>query len=192
MNMSKDLIFSYDPKGEFLTNQKCFIVTGPNIRYLTAFFNSRLFRYFFKDNFPELLGDVREVSKVYFEKIPVKKPENTVSINTIENLVELIVYLKMHDLKVLFNLEQIIEGLIIEIYFPDHMKEHDIDLLEFVEQDINEVMRSREFESLTDAEKGEVIERLHGKWSDPENEIVKRMAMFKEKSPDILKPILES
>lgn len=192
MNMSKDLIFSYDPKGEFLTNQKCFIVTGENIRYLTAFFNSKLFRYFFKDNFPELLGDVREVSKVYFEKIPVKKPENKRSLNTIENLVELIVHLKMNNIKLLSNLEKIIEGLIIEIYFPDHMKERSIYVLEFVERDIAEVMRGQEFGALSDPEKEAVIEQMHALWSDPENEVVKRMGMFKERSPEILKVILES
>jgi hypothetical protein len=192
MNMSKDLIFSYDPKGEFLTNQKCFIVTGDNIKYLTAFFNSKLFRYFFKDNFPELLGDVREVSKVYFEQIPVKKPENKTSLNTIEKLVELIVHLKMNNIKMLSNLDQIIEGLIIEIYFSDHMKERGIDVLEFVERNLDEVMQGKEFDQLSDKEKEQLIEALHAKWADPENEVIKRMTMFKEKSPDILKPILES
>jgi len=38
----------------------------------------------------------------------------------------------------------------------------------------------------------QVIEQLHTKWTDPQNEVVKRMAQFKEKSPEILKPILES
>ncbi len=33
---------------------------------------------------------------------------------------------------------------------------------------------------------------LHQRWTDPNNEVAKRMGMFKEKSPDILKVILES
>jgi len=45
---------------------------------------------------------------------------------------------------------------------------------------------------LSDTVKEEVIEQLHKIWTDPENEVVKRMAQFKEKSPDILKVILES
>lgn len=80
----------------------------------------------------------------------------------------------------------------INLLILDHMKERGIDVLEYVEQDINEVMQGREFEKLSDAEKEQVIEALHAKWSHPDNEVVKRMAMFKEKSPDILKPILES
>ena len=72
------------------------------------------------------------------------------------------------------------------------MKERGIDVLEFVEQDIYDVMQGREFEKLSDAEKELVIEALHAKWGDPDNEVVKRMALFKEKSPEILKPIMES
>jgi len=40
--------------------------------------------------------------------------------------------------------------------------------------------------------KEKVISELHKRWSDPNSEIVKRMNSFAEKSPDILKPILES
>lgn len=88
--------------------------------------------------------------------------------------------------------EKIINGTIFSLYFPDHMKERGIDVLEFVERDIDEVMQSRNFEKLSDAEKEQVIEAFHAKWSHPDHEVVKRMAMFKEKSPEILKPILES
>ena len=44
--------------------------------YLTIFFNSRLFRFCFKDNFPELLGETRELRKVFFENINVKPVED--------------------------------------------------------------------------------------------------------------------
>lgn len=89
-------------------------------------------------------------------------------------------------------LGQVINSLIFNLYFPDHLKERGIDVLNFVEQDINEVMLGREFEALSDTEKEQVIEQLHTVWSDSQNEVIKRMAQFKEKSPDILKPILES
>jgi hypothetical protein len=72
------------------------------------------------------------------------------------------------------------------------MKERGIDVLEFVEQDIAYIMHGREFDNLDDTEKEQVIEQLHSTWTDPNNEVVKRMSMFKEKSPEILKPILES
>lgn len=73
-NMTKFLPFVYDDQG-FLTNQKCFIITSENecLKYLAAFLNSKLFKFCFKDNFPELLGGTVELSKVFFEQIPVKQ-----------------------------------------------------------------------------------------------------------------------
>jgi hypothetical protein len=72
------------------------------------------------------------------------------------------------------------------------MKERGINILEFVQGDIESVVQNREFEDLSEAEKDRVIEQLIAKWTDPENEVVKRMGMFKERSPEILKVILES
>jgi hypothetical protein len=66
--MTKYLPFMYDEQG-FYTNQKCFIIVGNDIEYLTTFLNSKLFKLCFRDNFPELLGGTRELSKVFFEKL---------------------------------------------------------------------------------------------------------------------------
>ena len=69
-NMTKFLPFYYDENG-FLSNDKSFILTGKHLSYLTAFFNSSLFKYCFIENFPPLREDTRELRKIYFEKIPV-------------------------------------------------------------------------------------------------------------------------
>jgi len=69
-NMTKFLPFYYDTKG-FYQNDKTFMITGNHIAFLTAFFNSSLFKYCFIDNFPELQGGTRELRKIFFDKIPV-------------------------------------------------------------------------------------------------------------------------
>ena len=89
-NMTKFLPFYYDEK-QFLTNQKCFIITGKSTAFLTAFFNSSLFKYCFRDSFPELLGGTRELSKIFFDKIPVIQIDETteekfrIAVNDIQN-----------------------------------------------------------------------------------------------------------
>ena len=88
-------------------------------------------------------------------------------------------------------IEKIVDGLVFQLHFPDHMKERKIDVLQFVEKDIEEVLQDKEFESLNDTQKEQVITELHTRWSDPDRKIVKRMNSFVEKSPEILKPILE-
>jgi len=72
-NMTKFLPFVYDETG-IVTNQKCFILSGENLKYLTGIFNSMLWKFAFKNRFPELLGETFELSKVFFDKIPIKKP----------------------------------------------------------------------------------------------------------------------
>jgi hypothetical protein len=69
-NMTKYMPFVYDDRA-YMTNQKCFIITGENVAFLTAFLNSSLFKFCFRDSFPELQGGTRELSKIFFDKIPV-------------------------------------------------------------------------------------------------------------------------
>lgn len=88
--------------------------------------------------------------------------------------------------------ENVINVLVFNLYFSDHMKERKIDVLQFVEKDTDEVMQGKEFDTLSDSQKELVIAELHKRWNDSNSEIVKRMNSFAEKSPEILKPILES
>ncbi len=112
-NMTKFLPFAYDEDG-FLTNQKCFIVTGQHIAYLTAFFNSSLFKYVFRDNFPELQGGTRELSKIFFDKIQVKQVDIKID-SLIKNMVIQIQELKRQD-KNSRPLEEKVDQFIFDIY----------------------------------------------------------------------------
>ena len=75
--MTKYLPFYYD-ENKFFGNYKSFMIVGEHISYLTAFLNSSLFKFCFRDNFPELLGGTRELRKIFFDKIPVKEVSDEV------------------------------------------------------------------------------------------------------------------
>ena len=77
-NMTKYLPFVYDTNC-FYTNQKCFIITGEHMAFLNAFLSSPIFKYCFKDCFPELQGGTRELSKIFFDKIPVLKVSDDIN-----------------------------------------------------------------------------------------------------------------
>lgn len=83
-------------------------------------------------------------------------------------------------------------GLVFELYFPEHMKEKQIDIMQFVEKDFRDVMQDRDFEQLPDSEKENMINQLHARWSHPDSEVRNRIKLFAVRSPEILKPILES
>ena len=68
--ITKFLSFYCDNQG-YMTNNKCFILTGKYIYFLTAFLNSSLFKFCFRDNFPELLGGSRELRKIFLEELPI-------------------------------------------------------------------------------------------------------------------------
>jgi hypothetical protein len=70
--------FILDNEGYF-TNQKCFILTGENLSYLVAFFNSNLFKICYRENFPELQGGTRELSKIFFQKLKIPIFNNIIS-----------------------------------------------------------------------------------------------------------------
>ena len=40
---------------------------------MTAVFNSKLWRFCFADDFPELQGGTKELRKVFFDKVPIKQ-----------------------------------------------------------------------------------------------------------------------
>ena len=97
-NMTKFLPFVYDNKSMY-TNQKCFIVTGKNLKYLLGWLNSKIFRSVFRDNFPELQGGTRELSKIFFEKIPVPiaTQHNKEISQAVESMVDKILAAKEED-----------------------------------------------------------------------------------------------
>lgn len=66
-NMTKFLPFYLDDQ-RFLQNDKSFMITGKHLAFLTAFFNSSLFKYCFMDNFPELQGGTRELSEDFLRE----------------------------------------------------------------------------------------------------------------------------
>jgi adenine-specific DNA-methyltransferase len=123
-NMTKYLPFVYDEKDHFFTNDKGFILTGNHLKYLTAIFNSKLFKYCFLDHFPELQGGTRELRKVFFEKIPIKQLSITDEF-PFDRLVEYVVFLKQQTLNTAqmrlmpVYFEQIIDGLVYELYFKN-------------------------------------------------------------------------
>ncbi len=71
--ITKFLPFVFD-RDNFFFNDKVFMMVGQKLEFLTGFLNSKLFKYCFTDNFPELQGNSKELRKVIFQEIPVKLP----------------------------------------------------------------------------------------------------------------------
>lgn len=101
------------------------MITGEFIPYLVSFLNSYLFKFCFIDNFPELQGGTREVRKVFFDKIPVKKPTNEINRKCKTILDELISKLEKNE--PIQSLERKLNKIILDYY---KVSTDDLDLIE--------------------------------------------------------------
>jgi len=154
-----------------------------------AIINSTLLSFYHKHRF-------LDIEKIVFQKVLIANCKKLpIRFNYKESLLCFLVDVIVkngQDSSFFFTFDSVLDALVFNLYFPDHMKERGIDVLEFVERDINEVMQGREYEKLSDTDKEHVIEQLHAKWNHPDNEVRNRIKLFAVRSPEILKPILES
>jgi len=134
------------------------------------------------------LGDTFIETKI-FHILRIPYPQILIGNMTVMLICDLIIFQieKDEDYSIL---QCVMDSIIFNLYFPDHMKERGIDILQFVEYDLNDVLQQKIFAELAEEEKVRAIESLNIKWSSPDNEVVKRIGKFKERSPEILKVIL--
>lgn len=84
-NMTKYFPFAYDTEGH-VCNDKAFIITADDgtvsLPCLLAVLNSRFAKLWITYNCPELMGNTREIRKVYFENFPVPaaSPDETAAL----------------------------------------------------------------------------------------------------------------
>lgn len=140
-NLTKYLPFAYDLGVGYFSNDKSFILTGENIGYLACVFNSKLFKFCFRQNFPELLGETFEVRKVFFDKIPIKVP-GAAELAVFEPLASYLALLH-HLIRTEKNtpleikqwaefFEYLANGLVYELYFGEAMRAAGRDLMRYL------------------------------------------------------------
>ncbi len=196
-NMTKYLPFYFDDRDHFFGNQKCFIITSNNesLPYLTAVLNSSLFRCCFRDNFPELLGNTYELSKVFFDKIPIKKSNSTTA-PLFETLVEYIQFVKANTKGTPSNdttpapiaafLEELIDACVMEIYFADHMAEKKLSVI----TEVGEVIKPFAKDS-SEKTRWQQIQSFHETVNAPKHPVRNRLMRIPIDSPDLLRVIKE-
>lgn len=175
--------FSLQFKDYSINNKK-------NLKKILPLILSKFANYYIRTFAAPRLGDTFIETKIFhLLKIPLSK--KLLECQPLHELCSLII--RCVEMEVNYSTFQAVsDSIIYNLYFPVHMKQRGIDIIDFVEDDINKVMQSTDFDQLSDSDKEKVIKQLQVTWSQPKNEVRKRMNLFAEKSPDILRPILES
>jgi len=160
------------------------------IEFVLAILNSSLMSFYYRATTAEGGKVFAQVKIELLRQLPIKY---TKSQNVFISLVQMLFFLNVNETSNKVKLlAQVIDSAIFELYFTTHMQEKEIDVIPLIEKDIEAEIQGGDFEKLNDTEKEEVIEHLHKTWSHPDNEVRNRIKLFAVRSPDILKPILES
>jgi len=179
---------------KYLLNSAYFLLPpgGINIKFLLSVLNSKAIGFYIKTIAATSgMGTLRWINN-YVKEFPI--PDISKEKQEVYNpLVDITVYCKnAENIHMQNNFDSVTDAIIFQLYFPDHMQEKQIDILQFVEEDLAEVLQNRNFDKSPDNEKEEIIEELHARWTHPDSEVRNRIKLFAVRSPDILKPILES
>jgi hypothetical protein len=161
-----DSAFHFDNKG-FFPEATTFIMTGKSIKYLTALLNSRLLTFAFKMFYAggDLRGDTFRYKKKFIQLLPIIRSESETKI-ILEKFIDYVQILKKCELKLQYSyFEQIIDGLVYELYFPDEVKKAKKEIKAHLGKltSISDVM--------TDQEKLGVIQREFNRLYDPNHPV---------------------
>ncbi len=93
--MTYEPSFAFDEKG-FFTNQKAYIMTGKNLKYLLAILNSKVSFWYMRNLAYSLSEGAQEWIKQYVELIPIPPitPQNQHIVQQIEELVDKVIQIK--------------------------------------------------------------------------------------------------
>ncbi len=192
--------FTYDSKGVFYQTttvygylKKSEIKEG--YKFWMALFNSRLFWWYLKNTGTVLANGFFRFKPDYVKPFPVPETIPSYIEYLMSTLCDYILFIKLQDTnlsdlvsnKLISDyFERIIDGCIYEIYFGDHMKELNINIIDSAIGFIKPIEGL-----LLNEEKGQVILDTFMKIKKTDNEIRNRLELFTLRSPKLLKVIIE-
>ena len=168
------------------TEQYCY-------KYIAAVLNSTLTDYLYKNLTQEEGRTFAQVKPANVRKLYIpdatKEEQNLLSI-----LYDYLVFLKnpkqiepFIPINSMFVdlFEKIIDGCVYELFFREHMKEREIDIMNYLYQKIKPI------NGLSDIDKNNTIISVHSSIFMTDNPVRTRLKLFVSRSPEFLKPIIQ-
>lgn len=187
--------YCLDTEGHYLTNSAYFI-TGKNLKYLLALLNSRLMDFYFFQKTAQIAGGRKRYTKQYVELLPIPQLDDEILIRKFEIIVEYLIFLNdvtkpqvnpyTENTKLAPVFEDVLNMMVYELYFKDHMKEEEIDVLKYIDTE-------KLFKDLStykeDEEKKSIISKAYSKLQEQDNPIRNRIISSNIKSKDIIRRV---
>lgn len=156
-----------------------------NLKYLTAILNSKLITFWLKYK-GKMQGDNYQVDKEPILNLPIKNIENTKPFEILVDYIRFIKLLKnpineyVSNEHISNSFEEIIDGMIFEIYFSTEFKDKNLNLINYVEKDFKEIS------NLTENEKSIQVDEIYSKIKEPYNEIRNNLILIDTELKNIM------
>lgn len=161
-------------------------------KYLLGLLNSQIISWFYMTELVTNEDSTPQLKNYHLDTIPVPQAKNE---EFFKILVDYLLFLyeehnnsiigHTSNKRVASNLEDILDMMIYELYFEDHMKTNGIDVLQFINPE--------SIENIDDEnEKAEIIKNFYLWYQKPENEVRQRILLIETRSKDTLAVIRKS
>ena len=162
------------------------------IKFILSILNSNVLKYYYRQTTSEGGKVFAQVKIEILRQMPIKiteKLKQTSFVILVDYLLHLYkkenpaILLHTENSRIASHLEDILNMMVYELYFEEHMKEVDLDILQFVTPVI---------ENLQNLPIEQQIKELYEWYQKPENAVRQRMMLIDTRSPDILAVIHKS
>jgi len=195
IRQTSDRLIATLDTNKFICMNNMHIVNTKNenysLKFILAILNSRLMDFYYESLNPEKGEALAEVKKENVEKLIIKNVSRDRQYPFI-NLVDYVLFTNnqkttqmlshTENSRIAYHLQEILNMMVYELYFENHMKENGIDVLQFLNP-----------KSIADMEsenaKAEVIKEFYFWYQTPNNEVRQRINIIDVKSPNILSKI---
>ncbi|WP_312332514.1 Eco57I restriction-modification methylase domain-containing protein [Sphingobacterium sp.] len=189
--------FAYDNKQTYISNPSYFM-SGHNLKYLLVFLNSKVIEWYL-DKISSSTGQgTNQWNKMYIELLPVPKTNNKGLIAAYEKLADYLIFLNnptqpavnkyADNVSIAPIFEDVANMMVYELYFTEHLKELELDVLQFI--DTEQYFKPIDTTENADAEaNAKIIGECYNWLQKQDNPIRNRILLSNIKSPDIIKRI---
>ena len=166
------------------TDQYCY-------KYIATVLNSNLIDYLYKNLTQEEGRTFAQVKPINVRKLYI--PKATIEEQSLLSILyDYLVFLKNPQQPFIFLnsmfidlFEKIVDGCVYELFFREHMKEREIDIMSYLYQKIKSI------DGLSDKDKNNTIISVHSDIFMTDNPVRARLKLFVSRSQEFLKPIIQ-
>lgn len=133
--------FAFDNSNTYISNPSYFMI-GKDLKYLLTFLNSKIIEWYLDKVTSSTGQGTNQWSKMYVEQLPIPEPPNRNIQIKFETLADYLIFLYDESMppvnpytansSIASVFEDVVNMMVYELYFEEHMKQEEIDVLQFV------------------------------------------------------------